>query len=90
MHSGTKVQTDFKGSVEIPGVAGHDKEDNCIGAVRVVVIDESANEVDNSVVLRECPAREEGGGGGGGKGEKKEGGRESERREKERERGKRK
>ena len=65
LHSGAKVETHFEGSVEVSGEARHDEEDNGIGAIRVVIIDQCSHEVHNPVILGEGPVRgrrEEGGG----------------------------
>ena len=65
LHSGSKVQPDFEGSVEVPGVPRHDEENHSLGAVRVIIIYQSSNQVHHTIVFREGP---EGGGGGGGEG----------------------
>ena len=86
LHSGSKVQPDFEGSVEVPGVPRHDEENHSLGAVRVIIIYQSSNQVHHTIVFREGPeggGRGEGRGGegrGGGKGGGKGGGEEEGRR----------
>ena len=67
LHPRPEVQPDLE-SVEVTRVAGHDEKNHGIGAIRVVIINESTYQVDYSVVFRQSPV---GGGGGGGGGEGK-------------------
>ena len=41
LHSRSKVQADLESSVEVTRVAGHDEENHGVGAIGVVIINES-------------------------------------------------
>ena len=55
LHSRSKVQPDLESSVEVTRVAGHDEKNHGVGAIGVVIVDESTYQVDYSVVFRQSP-----------------------------------
>ena len=66
LHAAAEVQPHLERGVEVAGKAWHYEEDHGVGTVGIVVVDQSTNQVDYTVVLRECPKGWGGGEGGEG------------------------
>ena len=58
LHSGSKVQAQLEGGMEVPGVSGHDEEDDYLGVAGVVVVYECTHQVHHSVILGQCPRKQ--------------------------------
>jgi hypothetical protein len=52
LHPRSKVQPDLESSVEVTRVAGNNEKDHGVGAIRVVVVNESTNQADYTLILR--------------------------------------
>ena len=58
LHPGAKVQPHLEGSVQVPGILGHDEQHHHLRPIGIVVIYQCTNQVHHTVVLGESPGGE--------------------------------
>ena len=66
LHPQPEIEADLQSIMKISGEAWHDEQDDYVRAIGVVVINQSTNQIHNTIILWEGPVCVGGGGGGGG------------------------